>query len=173
MSLQFENFRAKWSSLFGLILAGATALSSPHWWSAIFLALSMLGGGVAGNNAIPQSTVSKVGATYNSVADRLAEALWSLALFRLGAPLNWVLAWWALIAFQEYARARLGSDGVLEVGRIAPSERLVRASILFAAIMAWQFSFSHGWISAITVAATLLQAVSFVLIVRFAYKRLK
>ncbi len=159
-------------TFFGLVFAFATACFSPHWVSAFFLACSLICDGLDGSLAILQGRANKIGAVYDAIADRLSEALWLVALFRLDVPVGWVLAVGSLAAFQEYARARLGSDGVKEVGVVTPAERPVRASFLFVSIMAWQFTFSHGWVLVFVVTATFLQFVSFLAVIRFAKRSL-
>ena len=157
---------------FGVVLAAGTAYYSPHWWIAFLLLFSLLCDGVDGSIAIVQNRVSKFGATLDSVADRISEAFWAVAFYRLGAPLTWVAALWLVAALQEYARARLGSAGVRLIGVITPAERPVRAIILFIAILAAQFDSTANWLNEIAIAMTLLQTFSFGLVVRFARKNL-
>ncbi|MCX6430654.1 MAG: CDP-alcohol phosphatidyltransferase family protein [Actinobacteria bacterium] len=160
-------------TFFGVVLAALCSISSPRWWSAIFLALSLLGDGVDGTLAILRNKSSALGAVYDSVADRLSEALWALAFYRLGAPLTWVIIFWTLASVQEYARARLGAEGVHEVGVITPAERPMRASFLCLAIVAWQFSYFHGWVFSLILVATMLQGLSLAMVLNFAYRKLK
>lgn len=157
----------------GVIAAGATAIYSPHWWSALFLALSLLCDGIDGSVAIIDKHISKMGAILDALADRLSDAFWAIAFYRLGTPLVWVLAMWGFTVFQEYARARLSALGVFEVGVITPAERPVRASFLLVAIVAWHLSFSRGWTTPLAACLTFLQAISFFLVLRFAHKELK
>lgn len=156
----------------GLVAAAGTALYSPHWWIAFTLLFSLLCDGIDGSTAILQNKVSKLGATLDSVSDRISEALWAVAFYRLGAPLTWVVALWIVAAFQEYSRARLGSEGIREIGVITPAERPVRAAVLFVAIFVARIPSPHNWLYAIAVFMTLLQAFSFGLILRFARKSL-
>lgn len=157
---------------FGVALAAGTAFYSPRWWIAILLLLSLLCDGIDGSIAIVQGRVTKLGATLDSVADRISEALWAIAFYRLGAPLTWVVAFWLIAALQEYARARLGSEGIRQIGVVTPAERPIRAIILFVAILAAQFDSTATWLNEIAIAMTLLQAFSFGLVFRFARKSL-
>jgi len=152
----------------GVLCAGFTAATSPHWWCAVLLAFSLFFDGIDGSVAIIQNRASKLGATWDGLADRISEALWAVAFYRLGVPLSWVLIVSALAAFQEYARARMGSLGVHEVGVVTPAERPVRASFLFCAIVA-----PHAWATTFAIALGLLQALSFFLVVRFAFRKLR
>lgn len=157
----------------GVALAAGTAFYSPRWWIVFLLLFSLLCDGVDGSIAIVQNKVTAFGATLDSVADRISEALWAVAFYRLGAPLTWVVALWLVAALQEYARARLGSEGIGLIGVVTPAERPVRAMILFVAILAAQFDSTANWLAEIAIAMTLLQAFSFGLVFKFARKNLK
>lgn len=160
-------------TFFGLALAAATALFSPQWWIVLLLLLSLFCDGVASALVILQSKESKFGYTLQSVANRISEALWAVAFYRLGASITWVVALWLIAALQEYARARLGSEGIRQMGVITPAERPIRAMILSVAILAAQFSFSMHLVNGIAVGLTMLQLVSFGMVLRFARKNLK
>lgn len=158
---------------FGVALAAGTAFYSPHWWVAILLLLSLVSDGVDGSIAIVQCKVSKMGSTLDSLADRISEALWAVAFYRLGASLTWVVALWLVAALQEYARARLGSEGIRQIGVVTPAERPVRAIIIFIAIFAAQFNSTANWLNEIAIAMTSLQLFSFGMVLKFARKNLK
>ncbi|MDP1720143.1 MAG: CDP-alcohol phosphatidyltransferase family protein [Candidatus Nanopelagicaceae bacterium] len=157
---------------FGVALAAGTAFYSPRWWIVFLLLFSLLCDGVDGSIAIVQNKVTTFGATLDSVADRISEALWAVAFYRLGAPLTWVVALWLIAALQEYARARLGSAGIRQIGVVTPAERPIRALILLIAILAAQLDSTANWLNEIAIAMTLLQAFSFGLVIRFARKSL-
>lgn len=157
----------------GVVAAGATALFATHWWAAFLLAFSLFCDGIDGSVAIVQKAGSKMGSVIDSIADRTAEAFWAVAFYRVGAPLSWVLVLWGAAFLQEYARARLKSLGVEDVGVVTPAERPVRASFLFIAILAWHFSSFRGWVTGLAASLALLQSVSFYLVFRFARARLK
>lgn len=160
-------------TLIGMLAAVATATTAPRWWSALFLIVSLFCDGIDGSVAIFQNRANRMGATLDAVTDRISEIFWAIAFYRLGAPLVWVLGFAALAAFQEYARARLTSAGVDDVGVVTPAERPVRASFLFIAILAFQFRFAHAWVTPMAIGLTFLQAFSFLLVLRFASKRLR
>ncbi len=159
-------------TLLGLLSAGLTALAGRHWSAGVFLILSLLCDGVDGSVAIIQKKESAWGATLDAVADRISEALWAVAFYRLGAPLSWVLLLASLAVFQEYARAKLISDGVKEIGLVTPAERPVRASFLFVAIIAWHVPALRKDVIHIAQVLAALQAISFAALLRFAYARL-
>jgi CDP-diacylglycerol--glycerol-3-phosphate 3-phosphatidyltransferase len=157
----------------GVTLAAATAFYSPRWWIVLLFLLSLLCDGVDGSIAIVQNKVTSFGATLDSVAGRISEALWAVAFYRLGAPLTWVVLLWLVAALQEYARARLGSGGIHRIGVVTPAERPVRAIIFLIAILIAQFDSTVNWLNEIAIAMTLLQVFSFGLVFRFARKNLK
>lgn len=157
----------------GVLSAGFTAIASPHWWSLVFLAISLIADGIDGSVAIYTERTSSSGAIWDGLADRISEALWAVAFYRLGIPLGLIFALASLAVFQEYARARLASLGIAEVGVVTPSERPVRASFLAIAIVAFHFNFSSNWLTGIAGVLTGLQLIGFAMVVRFAFKSLK
>ena len=160
-------------TVLGVFAAGGTALFSPQWWIAFLLLLSLLCDGIDGSMAIVQNKADKLGATLDSVADRISESFWAIAFYRLGAPLTWVVALWMVATIQEYVRARLGSEGVREIGVITLAERPVRALALLIAIILAQFHVTSGWVNGVAIIITSLQIISFAQILIFARKSLK
>lgn len=160
-------------SLLGVIFALGASLASPRAWCIFFLSLSLLSDGVDGSVAILSNRTSKMGSLLDSIADRAAEAFWFLALYRLGVSLPLLFAAWLIASFQEYARARMGSGGVREIGVVTVAERPVRACFIFLAMLSWQFSFSREWINPLTGILTALQLMGFVQVLRFAHSSLK
>lgn len=155
-------------TLLGVVAAALTAFISPHWSGALFLAFSLFFDGIDGSVAIIQNRVSAIGATWDGIADRISEVLWAIAFYRLGAPITWVLALASLAFFQEYARAKLVALGVKEVGVVTPGERPVRASFLLCAFIA-----PNALITPIALGLVLLQALSFLLVTRFSFSKLR
>lgn len=159
-------------TLLGVIFALLVCLSSPNYWAIGFLALSLACDGLDGSLAIFKKNTNKFGSLLDALADRIAEGLWAIAFYRLGAPLYLVAIGWVLAGIQEYARARLGSAGVHEIGVVTPSERPVRAIFLFLAVLAWQFSFSQDGVALLATVFAILQLFSLFLVLRFAKKSL-
>jgi CDP-diacylglycerol--glycerol-3-phosphate 3-phosphatidyltransferase len=62
----------------------------------------------------------------DSLADRLSDGAYVLALWLLGAPGPVCVAGGALMVLQEYARARAGNAGMGEVGVVTVWERPTR-----------------------------------------------
>jgi CDP-diacylglycerol--glycerol-3-phosphate 3-phosphatidyltransferase len=77
---------------------------------------------------------------------------------------------WSVAAFQEYARAKLVSLGVSDIGVVTPAERPVRASFLFIVLILNQLDMPGA--TELSIAFLLLQIYSFVSVVRFSRSRL-
>ena len=157
-------------TLFGLLGAVATALTAHSAWAIFFLVFSLFCDGIDGSVAIFQQRDSKWGATLDSVADRISEALWFYALYAIGVPAWIPITLWSVAAFQEYARAKLISLGVSDIGVVTPAERPVRASFLFIVLILNQLSLPGA--SAISIAFLVVQIYSFVSVVRFSRSQL-
>ena len=157
-------------TLLGLVSAAMTALTATSWWAVFFLVFSLFCDGIDGSVAIFQKRDSAWGATLDSVVDRISEALWLYALYVIGIPAWLAITLWSIAAFQEYARAKLSSLDIADIGVVTPAERPVRASFLFITLIMFQLSIpgivflAYGFLS--------LQVVSFILVVRFARSQL-
>ena len=157
-------------TLLGLIGAAATALTAQTAWAILFLVFSLFCDGIDGSVAIFQHRASKFGATLDSVVDRISEALWFYALYAIGVPAWIPITLWSVAAFQEYARAKLVSLGVSDIGVVTPAERPVRASFLFIVLVLNQLSLPGA--TELSIAFLILQIYSFVSVVRFSRSRL-
>lgn len=157
-------------TMLGLMSAAMTALTATSWWAVFFLVFSLFCDGIDGSVAIFQKRDSAWGATLDSVVDRISEALWLYALYVIGIPAWLAITLWSVAAFQEYARAKLSSLDVADIGVVTPAERPVRASFLFITLIVYQLSIpgvvflAYGFLA--------LQVVSFTLVVRFARSQL-
>ena len=157
-------------TLFGLLGAVATALTAQTPWAIFFLVFSLFCDGIDGSVAIFQHRESHFGATLDSVVDRISEALWFYALYAIGVPAWIPITLWCVAAFQEYARAKLFSLGVSDIGVVTPAERPVRASFLFVVLIINQLSLPGA--TQLSIAFLLLQIYSFVSVVRFSRSQL-
>ena len=157
-------------TLLGLLGAVATAVTAQTAWAILFLVFSLFCDGIDGSVAIFQHRESKFGATLDSVVDRISEALWFYALYAIGVPAWIPITLWSVAAFQEYARAKLVSLGVSDIGVVTPAERPVRASFLFIVLILNQLDMPGA--TELSVAFLLLQIYSFVSVVRFSRSRL-
>jgi CDP-diacylglycerol--glycerol-3-phosphate 3-phosphatidyltransferase len=157
-------------TLLGLLGAVATALTAQSAWAILFLVFSLFCDGIDGSVAIFQHRESKFGATLDSVVDRISEALWFYALYAIGVPAWIPITLWSVAAFQEYARAKLFSLGVSDIGVVTPAERPVRASFLFIVLILNQLSLPGA--TEISIAFLVLQIYSFISVVRFSRSQL-
>jgi CDP-diacylglycerol--glycerol-3-phosphate 3-phosphatidyltransferase len=157
-------------TLFGLLGAVATAVTAHSAWAIFFLVFSLFCDGIDGSVAIFQHRDSKWGATLDSVADRISEALWFYALYAIGVPAWIPITLWSVAAFQEYARAKLISLGVSDIGVVTPAERPIRASFLFIVLILNQLSLPGT--TALSIAFLVVQIYSFISVVRFSRSQL-
>ena len=157
-------------TMLGLLGAVATAVTAQTAWAILFLVFSLFCDGIDGSVAIFQHRESKFGATLDSVVDRISEALWFYALYAIGVPAWIPITLWSVAAFQEYARAKLVSLGVSDIGVVTPAERPVRASFLFIVLILNQLDMPGE--TELSIAFLLLQIYSFVSVVRFSRSRL-
>lgn len=76
--------------------------------------------------AVLSDRTTRFGFVLDSLADRLSDSMYVLALWALGAPAAVCVAGGALAALQEYARARAGAVGMGEIGVVTVWERPTR-----------------------------------------------
>ena len=158
-------------TIMGVVFAIAMAINPTSLWCIPLLVISLFADGIDGSVAIVQGKESPWGAVLDSVADRISEALWFYVAYQIGAPVWIVLSTFVIASTQEYARARLAGLGVSEAGVITPAERPVRASFIFVALIASAIGLE---ISTVIIGALLLlQIISFYLVARWAYHRLR
>ncbi|MFM8937899.1 MAG: CDP-alcohol phosphatidyltransferase family protein [Actinomycetota bacterium] len=140
-------------SLLSIFAAGGFLLTLESHWAIALLVLSLLLDGIDGTVAIATGKSSKFGALVDSVADRLVEGLWAIALYLLGAPWQVVITAWLAAFVQEYLRARVGGLGVNQVLFVTWCERPVRATLIFIPLIGRLFGLDlfelAAWIWAI------------------------
>lgn len=158
-------------TLLGLISAAITALTATTWWAVFFLVFSLFCDGIDGSVAIFQKRDSAWGATLDSVVDRISEAFWLYALYVIGVPAWLAIAMWSVAAFQEYARAKLSSLKIKDIGVVTPAERPVRASFLFTALIMWQLNIPG--VGLLSWFFLVLQVISFAMVIRYARAQLR
>ena len=157
-------------TVLGLLGAVATAVTAQSTWAIVFLVFSLFCDGIDGSVAIFQHRESKFGATLDSVVDRISEALWFYALYAIGVPAWIPITLWSVAAFQEYARAKLFSLGVSDIGVVTPAERPIRASFLFIVLILNQLSLPGA--TELSIFFLLVQIYSFISVVRFSRSQL-
>jgi CDP-diacylglycerol--glycerol-3-phosphate 3-phosphatidyltransferase len=146
------------------------ALTAQTWWSILFLVFSLFCDGIDGSVAIFQQRDSKWGATLDSVVDRISEALWFYTLYAIGVPAWIPITLWSVAAFQEYARTKLISLGVSDIGVVTPAERPMRASYIFIILVMGLLNIPG--LTIVSVVFLAIQCYSFISVVRFSRSQL-
>ncbi len=126
-------------TLLGLSTAIAMAFSTYAALALLLLVVSLFFDGIDGSVAIVQERDSQLGALFDSLADRISEALWLYMGWRLGIPAWLAMTMWMVAAVQEYARARMASLGHHEIGIVTITERPVRAIFMAFALIFYIF----------------------------------
>jgi CDP-diacylglycerol--glycerol-3-phosphate 3-phosphatidyltransferase len=110
-------------------LAVPLVVSGAPLAAAGLVLLSALAAAVGGTLAEIGARSSRIGAVYGAVADRIAEACWLAALWRLGAP-AWVPATgWVVCWLHEYVRARAALAGMPQAAASTVAERPTRVVV--------------------------------------------
>jgi CDP-diacylglycerol--glycerol-3-phosphate 3-phosphatidyltransferase len=108
--------------------------------AAALVVLGALADSVDGALAVVTGTESRLGRVYDSVADRLSEAAWLLALYLLGAP-GWLAAGCLAVTWlHEYVRARATVAGMSEIGAVTVGERPTRVLVALFGLAAAGFA---------------------------------
>lgn len=157
-------------SAIGVIASIFTYTQARENYCLVLLALALICDGIDGTVAILSSKVSKRGAMVDAISDRVSEAFWAFAFYRLGAPAWLIGAAWVAAFTQEYCRARIAGLGDYRIDIVTIAERPVRASFLAVAILAYDLK-----INAVTTLASIwlgFQIVSLVMVMRSGYTRL-
>jgi len=157
-------------TILGLVFGILLYMNSNAIWAPLILLISLICDGVDGSLAIITRQSSKWGALLDSVVDRLTEVFWVLALYSLGVDSKILITVLILASTQEYLRARAGGVGLKQVGVVTVAERPVRASFIFIALVA--FNLNLEILTQITFVWLILQAISFLTVVRFAAAKL-
>jgi phosphatidylglycerophosphate synthase len=157
-------------TILGLVFGILLYMNSNAIWAPLILVISLICDGVDGSLAIITRQSSKWGALLDSVVDRVTEVFWVLALYSLGVDSKILITVLILASTQEYLRARAGGVGLKQVGVVTVAERPVRASFTFIALVA--FNLNLEILNQITFVWLILQAISFLTVVRFTAAKL-
>lgn len=152
-------------SVISLLFGASFVLTIDSNWAILFLVLSLAADGLDGTLAIISNRASKWGATLDAVMDRIVEGFWAYGLFLLGAPPEAVLIAWLAAFTQEYMRARAGGLGVTEIGVVTVSERPIRASLIFIALVGRALDFSL--VNPLAILWAALQVISAMTVINF------
>ena len=157
-------------TILGLVFGILLYMNSSAIWAPLILVISLICDGVDGSLAIITRQSTKWGALLDSVVDRLTEVFWVFALYSLGVDSKILITVLILASTQEYLRARAGGVGLKQVGVVTVAERPVRASFIFIALVA--FNLNLEILNQITFVWLILQAISFLTVVRFTAAKL-
>jgi phosphatidylglycerophosphate synthase len=121
-------------TVFGGLLAGVVAglaWLGGRWvlLAVVVVALSGIVDNLDGAVAVMRSRTTAFGYVLDSVVDRVADLLYVVALFVVGAPAWVCVVGGSLMFLQEYARARAAAGGMAEVGVVTVWERPTRVIV--------------------------------------------
>lgn len=102
--------------------------------AALVVVLSGVLDGLDGAVAVLTGRATRLGFVLDSVADRLVDGLYLVALWRLGAPAGACVAAGAAVGLLEYTRARAVAAGMREIGVVTVGERPTRVIIAVFAL---------------------------------------
>jgi len=112
------------------------------WWpagpllAAALVLLSAVADTVDGAVAVIAGRASRLGHVYGSLADRVGEACWLVALWILGAPGWLVVVGGGLSWLHEYLRARAAAAGLDGVAVVTVAERPTRIIVAVVGLLA-------------------------------------
>jgi CDP-diacylglycerol--glycerol-3-phosphate 3-phosphatidyltransferase len=128
----------------GLVLSAGAPITGGRWplVGALLVLVSALADTADGALALITGKASRLGRVLDSVADRLSEVCWALAMVLVGAPAWLAVAAGGLAWLHEYVRARATVAGMHEVGTVTVAERPTRIIVVVvglaaAAVTAW------------------------------------
>nr|WP_203928606.1 CDP-alcohol phosphatidyltransferase family protein [Virgisporangium ochraceum] len=123
-----------------VVAAGVPAVASlGPWWGPLGALLVLLGAvadSADGALALVAGRETRLGQVYDSVADRVTEAAWLVALFLLGAPGWLVCGCLAVTWLHEYVRARATVAGMSDIGAVTVGERPTRVLVALFGLLA-------------------------------------
>lgn len=122
----------------GVLVAGIacwTASSASALAAGLILTSALLDG-LDGAVAVLSGRDSRFGSVLDSVADRLSDGFFLLALWRAGAPGGVCVSAGAALALLEYTRARAAAVGMSELGVVTVGERPIRVVVCAVALLA-------------------------------------
>ncbi len=125
----------------GVLASAAVAVvaAAGGRWPLAAVAVVVLAGlldNLDGAVAILSGRTTRWGFVLDSLADRVSDAAYLLALWLLGAPGPVCVAGGSVMVLQEYARARAGNAGMGEIGVVTVWERPTRVILTAFVLLA-------------------------------------
>ena len=90
---------------------------------------------VDGALAVLSGHTTRLGYVYDAVVDRIGEACWLIALWRIGAAGHVVVAAGALAWLHEYVRSRGNAAGMTEITAVTVGERPTRVMVTIGGLV--------------------------------------
>lgn len=117
--------------------AVAAAAMGGRWalLAGISVVVSGVGDGLDGAVAASTGRATRWGYVLDSVADRVNEVLFLVAVWLAGAPAGLAVACGVAVGLLEYVRARAGNAGMDDLGTVTVGERPVRVICCAAALL--------------------------------------
>lgn len=164
--------------LWAALVVVALVLPGGRWplAAAVVVVVSGLLDNLDGCVAVLTNRATRWGMVLDSVVDRLADAAYLVALWRLGAPGPVTAAAGAALGLLEYTRARAGMAGMVEIGVVTVGERptriiLTAGSLFSAGLFPPRAASIAGLGSALTAAVSILGLVQLIRAVRRSLSR--
>lgn len=127
-------------TLWGVWLAAAVyvaAQAGGRWplLAAVLVVVSGFGDTIDGAVAAMSGRASRWGVVLDSLADRVSDLAYLLAVWAVGAPAGLAVACGVAFGLLEYVRARAGVAGMDEIGVVTVGERPVRVICCAGALL--------------------------------------
>ena len=126
----FLRFAPNLVTLIAPLFAIAAIYSEQNLLTAFLVLASLMTDGLDGAVAIIRGKTSRIGSVWDGVIDRITELLWIGALYHAGISPSLLLAIWALVATQEYGRAKFNHVAGKTLGVVTVCERPVRGLLV-------------------------------------------
>jgi CDP-diacylglycerol--glycerol-3-phosphate 3-phosphatidyltransferase len=112
--------------------------------AALLVFLATLADTVDGALAVLSGHTTRLGYVYDAVVDRIGEACWLIALWRIGAAGHVVVAAGALAWLHEYVRSRGNAAGMTEITAVTVGERPTRVMVTIGGLVLAGFAESFN-----------------------------
>ncbi|MBX6749207.1 MAG: CDP-alcohol phosphatidyltransferase family protein [Micromonosporaceae bacterium] len=122
----------------GCALAVPVVVLVKGWWVLVAAGLALasaLADSVDSGVAVASGRITGLGSFADSVADRLSEIAWLVALWLIGGPAPLAVACGAVALLHEYARSRAALAGMPGVPSLAIAERPTRVVVAVVALV--------------------------------------
>ena len=148
-SLQRARVPAGAVTALGLLSSVVVAVVVTHGSGGILLAallvfVATLADTVDGALAVLSGHTTRLGYVYDAVVDRIGEACWLIALWRIGAAGHVVVAAGALAWLHEYVRSRGNAAGMTEITAVTVGERPTRVMLTIGGLVLAGFAESFN-----------------------------